>query len=59
MTTIAALATEYRIEAHEVLAGLDITGPTADTADIESTSWTEAEAREVLDLLAEQAANRA
>jgi hypothetical protein len=60
MTTIAALATAFDIEQHEVLASLDITDQavTGDT-DIDSIDgWTEAEAREVLTTLAEQAADR-
>ena len=58
--TISTLAAEFNLEAHEVLASLDITGDYADSTPInEIDGWTEDEAREVLTILAEQAADRA
>lgn len=60
MTTIAALATEYSIQTSEVRASLDLGDALTDQADIaDFDGWTETEAREVLDALAQQAADRA
>ncbi|AUG28719.1 hypothetical protein [Microbacterium hominis] len=60
-TTIAALASEYDMQPYAVAAALDLPGDMiADDSEIDSfAGWTEAEAREALDLLAQQAADRA
>lgn len=55
MSTIATLAAEYNTEAHEVAAGLDLGSDYDEHAELDEA--TEAEYREVLDILAEQAAD--
>ena len=60
-TTIAQLAIDFDIEQHEVLAALGIDDQTVagDTTIDSIDGWTEAEAREVLTILAQQAADQA
>ena len=54
-TTIAALAAEFDMEPYGVAAALDLSADLADADEI--TEYTEAEAREILTLMAAQAAD--
>ena len=57
--TIAQLATDFNMEAYAVIAALDLPEVTDDTEIGSIDGWTEAEAREVLTILAQQAADLA
>jgi type IV secretory pathway VirD2 relaxase len=57
MTTIRDLAAEYAIQPYEVAAGLDLGADWTETGDLAAA--TEREYREVLDILAADAADRA